>query len=48
MMPAHTKVSYYSPDVIAGPYGLPADLAAKLAAINSLTGALVGPAHRNH
>ena len=43
-----TKVSYYSPEVIAGRYGLPADLAAKLAAINPLTDAPAGPAPRNH
>jgi uncharacterized protein (DUF302 family) len=43
-----TKVSYYSPEVIAGRYSLPADLAAKLAAINPLTDALTGPVSENH
>jgi len=37
-----TKVSYYSPEVIAGRHGLSLDLAAKLAAVNPLTDALVG------
>jgi uncharacterized protein (DUF302 family) len=36
-----TKVSYYSPDVLAARYDLGADLAGNLAAINPLTDALV-------
>ena len=36
-----TKVSYYSPEAIAVRYGLSADLAARLAAVNPLTDALV-------
>lgn len=36
-----TKVSYVAPAAIGARYGLPADLAANLAAINPLTDALV-------
>ena len=38
-----TKVSYYGPAALAARYGLSADLAAKLAAIDPLTDALVAP-----
>jgi uncharacterized protein (DUF302 family) len=41
-----TKVSYYSPEAIAARYGLPAELAAKLAAVNPLTDALVSASDR--
>jgi uncharacterized protein (DUF302 family) len=36
-----TKVTYYSPDELAARYQLGADLASNLAAVNSLTDALV-------
>jgi uncharacterized protein (DUF302 family) len=38
-----TKVSYYGPAALAARYGLSADLAAKLAAIDPITDALVAP-----
>jgi uncharacterized protein (DUF302 family) len=38
-----TKVTYYGPAVLAARYGLSADLAAKLAAIDPLTDALIAP-----
>jgi uncharacterized protein (DUF302 family) len=38
-----TKVSYYGPEALAARYDLGADLAAKLAAIDPLTDALVAP-----
>jgi uncharacterized protein (DUF302 family) len=37
-----TKVSYYTPEAIAARYGLPPELAARLAAVNPLTDALLG------
>lgn len=38
-----TKVSYYGPAALAARYGLSADLAAKLAAIDAITDALIAP-----
>jgi uncharacterized protein (DUF302 family) len=38
-----TKVSYYGPAALAARYDLSADLAAKLAAIDPLTDALIAP-----
>jgi uncharacterized protein (DUF302 family) len=38
-----TKVSYYGPAALAERYGLSPDLAAKLAAIDPLTDALIAP-----
>ena len=39
----HTKVTYYGPAALAARYDLSADLAAKLAAIDPLTDALITP-----
>jgi uncharacterized protein (DUF302 family) len=38
-----TKVSYYGPAALAARYGLSANLAAKLAAIDAITDALIAP-----
>jgi uncharacterized protein (DUF302 family) len=40
---AQTKVSYVAPAALGARYGLPADLAAKLAGVDPLTDALVAP-----